>query len=48
MGPDFVVAIGTETMLIGLKLDIGFSQDEVCRQLYGDRDILAVLEGVGL
>ena len=36
-----------ETMLIGLKLDIGFAQDEVCRQLYGDRDILAYLRELG-
>ncbi len=35
-------------MLIGLKLDIGFSQDEVCRQLYGNRDILAFLKELGL
>jgi sugar phosphate isomerase/epimerase len=34
-------------MLIGLKLDIGFAQDEVCRQLYGDRDILAFLKKLG-
>ncbi|MCX5646893.1 MAG: sugar phosphate isomerase/epimerase [Phycisphaerae bacterium] len=34
-------------MLIGLKLDVGFSQDEVCRQLYGDRDILAFLTEQG-
>ncbi|RPJ28400.1 MAG: hypothetical protein EHM35_13740, partial [Planctomycetaceae bacterium] len=34
-------------MLIGLKLDIGFSQDEVCRRLYGDRDILAFLRESG-
>ena len=36
-----------DTMLIGLKLDIGFAQDEVCRQLYGDRDILAFLRELG-
>ena len=36
-----------ETMLIGLKLDIGFSQDEVCRELYGDRDTLAFLKDLG-
>ena len=34
-------------MLIGLKLDIGFAQDEVCRRLYGDRDILAFLRDLG-
>lgn len=34
-------------MLIGLKLDIGFAQDEVCRQLYGDRDIPAFLRELG-
>jgi sugar phosphate isomerase/epimerase len=34
-------------MLIGLKLDIGFSQDETCRRLYGDRDILALLRELG-
>jgi sugar phosphate isomerase/epimerase len=30
-------------MLIGLKLDIGFAQDEVYRQLYGGREILTFL-----
>jgi sugar phosphate isomerase/epimerase len=30
-------------MQIGLKLDIGFADDETCRQLYGQRDILAFL-----
>jgi sugar phosphate isomerase/epimerase len=30
-------------MLIGLKLDVGFSDNDVCRRLYGDRDILAFL-----
>jgi len=35
-------------MLIGLKLDIGFSQDEVCRRLYGDRKILAFLRELGV
>jgi sugar phosphate isomerase/epimerase len=34
-------------MLIGLKLDIGFSQDQTCRHLYGDRDILAFLRELG-
>ncbi len=34
-------------MLIGLKLDIGFSQDKVCRRLYGKRDILAFLRELG-
>jgi sugar phosphate isomerase/epimerase len=35
------------TMLIGLKLDIGFTQDQTCRRLYGDRDILAFLRELG-
>jgi len=34
-------------MLIGLKLDIGFAQDEACRRLYGDRDIPAFLRELG-
>ena len=34
-------------MLIGLKLDVGFAQDEVCRRLYGERDILAFLRELG-
>jgi sugar phosphate isomerase/epimerase len=34
-------------MLIGLKLDIGFSQDRVCRRLYGRRDVLAFLRELG-
>jgi sugar phosphate isomerase/epimerase len=34
-------------MLIGLKLDIGFAQDEACRKLYGQRDILAFLRELG-
>lgn len=34
-------------MLIGLKLDIGFAEDETCRRLYGDRDILAFLRELG-
>jgi sugar phosphate isomerase/epimerase len=35
-------------MLIGLKLDIGFSQNENYRCLYGERDILAFLRGHGV
>ena len=35
-------------MLIGLKFDIGFSQDKVYRRLYGDRKILAFLRGLGV
>jgi sugar phosphate isomerase/epimerase len=35
-------------MLIGLKLDIGFAQDEAYRRLYGDRDILAFLRQSGV
>ncbi|MBN1509932.1 MAG: sugar phosphate isomerase/epimerase [Sedimentisphaerales bacterium] len=35
-------------MLIGLKLDIGFSQDEVYRQLYGGREILPLLKELGV
>ena len=35
-------------MLIGLKLDIGFSEDEVCRRLYGARDILSYLRELGV
>jgi sugar phosphate isomerase/epimerase len=34
-------------MLIGLKLDVGFSQDQTCRQLYGDREILPFLKELG-
>jgi len=34
-------------MLIGLKLDIGFAQDKVCRRLYGRRDILVFLRELG-
>ena len=34
-------------MLIGLKLDIGFAQAEVCRRLYRDRDILGFLRELG-
>ncbi|UCD51985.1 MAG: sugar phosphate isomerase/epimerase [Phycisphaerales bacterium] len=35
-------------MLIGLKLDIGFSEDEICRQLYGRREILPFLRDLGV
>jgi sugar phosphate isomerase/epimerase len=35
-------------MLIGLKLDIGFSEDETCRRLYGERDILSYLRELGI
>jgi sugar phosphate isomerase/epimerase len=34
-------------MLIGLKLDVGFADDEVYRRLYGDRDVLAFLRELG-
>jgi sugar phosphate isomerase/epimerase len=34
-------------MLIGLKLDIGFGEDEVCRRLYGGHDILPYLRTLG-
>jgi sugar phosphate isomerase/epimerase len=34
-------------MLIGLKLDIGFAEDEVCRRLYGGREILPYLQELG-
>jgi sugar phosphate isomerase/epimerase len=34
-------------MLIGLKLDLGFSEDQTYRRLYGDRDILAFLRELG-
>jgi sugar phosphate isomerase/epimerase len=34
-------------MLMGLKLDIGFTQEEVYRRLYGSRDILAFLKELG-
>ena len=37
-----------QAMLIGLKLDIGFSQEETCHRLYGARDILAFLRELGL
>jgi len=32
----------------GIKLNIGFSEDELCRQLYGDRDILGFLRKCGI
>ena len=35
-------------MRVGIKLDIGFSESEVCRELYGDRDILAFLTELGV
>jgi sugar phosphate isomerase/epimerase len=35
-------------MLIGLKLDVGFSQDEICRSLYGPREILPFLRELGV
>ncbi len=35
-------------MIIGLKLDIGFSQSEEYRQLYGRQDVLAFLRGLGV
>jgi len=35
-------------MLIGLKLDIGFSQDEIYRRLYGSRAILPFLRELGV
>jgi sugar phosphate isomerase/epimerase len=34
-------------MLIGLKLDIGFAEDEVCRRLYDGREILPYLRTLG-
>lgn len=34
-------------MLIGLKLDIGFAQEDVYRRLYGSRDILPFLKELG-
>jgi len=36
------------SMLIGLKFDVGFSRDEVYRQLYGDREILPFLRELGV
>jgi sugar phosphate isomerase/epimerase len=35
-------------MLIGLKLDVGFSQDEIYRRLYGEREILPFLRELGV
>jgi sugar phosphate isomerase/epimerase len=35
-------------MLIGLKFDIGFSQDEAYRGLFGEREILPLLREVGM
>jgi sugar phosphate isomerase/epimerase len=35
-------------MLIGLKLDIGFCENEEYRRLYGGRDVLAYLRGLGV
>lgn len=35
-------------MLMGLKLDIGFAQDEVYRRLYGAREILSFLRELGI
>jgi sugar phosphate isomerase/epimerase len=35
-------------MLIGLKLDIGFAQDEEYERLYGKRDVLAYLRDLGI
>jgi len=35
-------------MLIGLKFDIGFSQDEVYRRLFGEREILPFLRELGV
>lgn len=35
-------------MLTGLKLDIGFSQDEIYRRLYGSRAILPLLRELGV
>ncbi|MCU0916473.1 MAG: sugar phosphate isomerase/epimerase [Planctomycetes bacterium] len=35
------------TMLIGLKLDVGFSHDDTCRGLYGTRDIPPFLRELG-
>jgi len=35
-------------MQIGLKLDIGFSRDDVYRQLYGSREILPFLRELGV
>jgi sugar phosphate isomerase/epimerase len=35
-------------MIIGLKLDIGFSQSQECRRLYGGRDVLPFLRELGV
>ena len=35
-------------MRVGIKLAIGFSESDVCRELYGDRDILAFLRELGV
>lgn len=35
-------------MEIGIKLDVGFSQHDTYRRLYGDRDILGFLRGAGV
>jgi len=35
-------------MNIGLKLDIGFTNDEAFRRLYGDRDVLSYLSSLGV
>lgn len=35
-------------MRIGLKIDIGFAENETYRRLYGDRDILRYLQELGL
>jgi len=35
-------------MRVGIKLDIGFSESDVYRELYGDRDILAFLTELGV
>jgi sugar phosphate isomerase/epimerase len=34
-------------MLIGLKLDIGYAHEDLYRWLYGDRDVLPFLKGLG-
>ena len=35
-------------MDIGLKLDIGFTDNDACRRLYGDRDVLPYLSSLGV
>ncbi len=35
-------------MLIGLKLDVGFAEDEACRRLYGRHEILPFLRELGV